>query len=240
MTTTYIRPLDPDRRTAPQIYDRLREQILSLDIPPNAVLVRAELQQQFGVSQTPVRDALMRLERDGLVDVFPQHATRVSRIDLRSAREAHFMRLSVELEAITLTAMNRTDDDLALLEAVLERQQEAGRLGDLNAFTGMDEQFHAMFYRIAGVGNLNRIVKSLSVHIDRLRKLHLPLPGKLDAVMHDHRLICDAIRNRDVEAARWALRRHLSGTLSMLPKIAESYPDFLTDDDQDEAAAGNR
>ena len=77
--------LDRTRQAAPQVFEQLRERIVSLALPPGTVLARAELAQAFGVSQTPVRDALMRLGEEGLVDVFPQHATLVSRIDTASA-----------------------------------------------------------------------------------------------------------------------------------------------------------
>ena len=71
--------LDRDRQAAPQVFERLRGLIISLDLPPGSPLSRAALAAQFGVSSTPIRDALMRLEEEGLVDVFPQYATVVSR-----------------------------------------------------------------------------------------------------------------------------------------------------------------
>ena len=67
------------------MFERLRNAIIALELPPGAPLSRAELAGQFGVSSTPVRDALMRLEEEGLVDVFPQHATVVSQIDVDRA-----------------------------------------------------------------------------------------------------------------------------------------------------------
>src|SRR4051794_94845 len=79
--------LDRSRHAAPQVFERLREMILVLDLVPGTVLSRAELAARFGVSQTPIRDALLRLGEEGLVDIFPQHATVVSRINLASARQ---------------------------------------------------------------------------------------------------------------------------------------------------------
>src|SRR5205814_7085180 len=92
--------LDRDRQAAPQVFKRLRGMIIALALPPGSALSRAELAAQFGVSSTPIRDALMRLEEEGLVDVFPQYATVVSRIDIRLAQQAHFLRQSVELESV--------------------------------------------------------------------------------------------------------------------------------------------
>ena len=97
--------LDRTRYAAPQVLDRLREAILSLELPPGAVLTRLELAERFGVSQTPVREALLRLQEEGLVDVFPQHATLVSRISITVAREAHFLRRALELELVEQLAI---------------------------------------------------------------------------------------------------------------------------------------
>src|SRR6185312_1845819 len=90
-STTLPRPralrLDRSRHAAPQVFEHLREMILSLELPPGMHLSRADLASRFGVSQTPVRDALLRLGEEGLVDIFPQHATVVSAIDLTAARQ---------------------------------------------------------------------------------------------------------------------------------------------------------
>src|ERR1700736_7004311 len=96
--------LDRDRQAAPQVFERLRGMIISLELPPGSPLSRAALAGQFGVSSTPVRDALMRLEEEGLVDVFPQHATVVSQIDVGRAQQAHFLRQALELEIVRLLA----------------------------------------------------------------------------------------------------------------------------------------
>src|SRR5258708_31516768 len=92
--------LDRDRQAAPQVFERLRGMIISLALPPGSALSRAALAGQFGVSSTPIRDALMRLEEEGLVDVFPQYATVVSRGDGRLAQQAHFLLNAVELEIL--------------------------------------------------------------------------------------------------------------------------------------------
>ena len=90
--------LDKSQGAAQQIYDYLRAAIVRLKFKPGMELDRAGLAHYFGVSVTPVRDALLKLEEDELVDIFPQHGTRVRAVDLESARNAHFLRLTLELE----------------------------------------------------------------------------------------------------------------------------------------------
>src|ERR1700761_744696 len=116
--------LDRDRQAAPQVFERLRGMIISLELPPGSPLSRAALAGQFGVSSTPIRDALMRLEEEGLVDVFPQYATVVSRIDVRLAQQAHFLRQAVELEIVRALAIEHDALFVAVLNELIGRQQQ--------------------------------------------------------------------------------------------------------------------
>src|SRR4051794_23249006 len=92
------------QQAATQVYEQLREMILSLKLTPGTALSRADLQRQFRLSSTPVRDALMRLEEAGLVEVFPQSGTIVSLIDVPLAQQAQFLRRAIEQEAVRVLA----------------------------------------------------------------------------------------------------------------------------------------
>src|SRR5205085_784797 len=116
--------LDRDRQAAPQVFERLRSMIISLELPPGSPLSRAALASQFGVSSTPIRDALMRLEEEGLVEVFPQYATVVSRVDVRLAQQAHFLRQAIELELVRTLAIAQGQALAAELAATIARQQQ--------------------------------------------------------------------------------------------------------------------
>jgi GntR family transcriptional regulator, rspAB operon transcriptional repressor len=111
--------LDRSRRAAPQVFEKLREFIVSLELPPGAILSRAELAERFKLSQTPIRDALIRLGEEGLVDIFQQHATLVSRISVASARQAHFLRRAIELEVVRKLASTATDGLIARLRGYI-------------------------------------------------------------------------------------------------------------------------
>jgi DNA-binding GntR family transcriptional regulator len=219
--------LDRYRQAAPQLYELLRELIVSLTLTPGTALVRAELASQYGVSQTPVRDALMRLEEEGLVDVVPQAGTRVSKIDLAKAGQAHFLRRSIELEMVRDLAI-RCDPTLPpRLRAALA--QQAGHLAaqDFKGFAAADQDFHRMLYAAANMMDLWQLVRSRSGHIDRLRRLHLPALGKAQRVLNDHTLIVDAIAAADPELAQNHLRLHLSHTLSQVDEIRNRHEAFF-------------
>ncbi len=219
--------LDRTRLAAPQVLERLREAILGLELVPGTVLVRHDLAEQFGVSQTPVREALLRLAEEGLVDVYPQHATLVSRIDLTAARQAHFLRRSIELELVRELALRRPDGLAAALEGQVALQQALADAQQYSEFVAADRRFHQLLYEAAGMAALVDLVARVSGHVDRLRWLHLPTAGKTTSILRDHRAIAQAIAAGDPVAAQEALRGHLSGTLSAIEEIRRQYPDYV-------------
>lgn len=220
--------LDRSRQAAPQVLEHLREAIMSLELEPGAVLSRAALAEEFGVSQTPIRDALLRLGEEGLVDIFPQHATLVSRIDVGEAQQAHFLRRSIECEIARVLAGAANEALLARLRAQIDMQVALMGDSSLRAFIDADRAFHRLMYEAAGVPDLYQLVLRRSGHVDRLRLLHLPTRGKQQAIVRDHRRIVSAIADRDADAAQAAVRDHLSGTLSQLDAIRKSHPAYLT------------
>ena len=222
--------LDRQRLATPQVLERLREAILDLELVPGTVLARQALAEQFGVSQTPVREALLRLAEEGLVDVFPQHATLVSRIDLRAARQAHFLRRSIELELVRELALRRPDGLVEALRRQLGLQHALAEAQQYGEFVAADRQFHQLLYAAADMEALVALVGRVSGHVDRLRRLHLPTAGKTASILRDHRAIVGAIAAGDAAAAQEALRTHLSGTLSAVEEIRRQWPDYVVDE----------
>lgn len=223
--------LDRSRHAAPQVADALRELIVSLELVPGTVLPRAELAEHYKISQTPVREALIRLGEEGLLDIFPQHATVVSRIDIAAAQQAHFLRRALELEIIrTLTAPDGPDNTALVqrLRRHMQRQLEAMAPQDYVDFGIADRDFHREMYEATGHTELWLLVRQRSGHVDRLRRLHLPAEGKTQSVLDDHRALVEAIEARDTARAEAALRRHLSGTLAFVADIRARYPAYVS------------
>ncbi|WP_018700718.1 GntR family transcriptional regulator [Amorphus coralli] len=220
--------VDRKRPAVAQIYEQLRARILSLAVPPGATLSRAALSDRFGVSQQPVREAILRLEEEGLVETYPQSATKVAKIDLQSVREAQFLRLSVELEVVRMLAL-ADGLDLFPIESLILQQERHLKRDDFTAFAEADREMHRTMQDMAGVHGLWGLIRSRSGHLDRLRHLHLPTPGKAQSIIAGHRGILAALEARDPEAAQAALRHHLSGTLASIGELRERFPDHITD-----------
>ena len=229
MVGSTVRGLDRSRHAAPQVFEALRERIISLALPPGTVLNRAELQEQFGLSSTPIRDALLRLQEEGFVDIFPQHATVVSSINLTLARQAQFLRRSVEQDVVRTLAEAPDPDLIRGLRSTIAKQKALAEVGALEEFNALDHAFHQAMYEAANVPDLWTIVRRHSGQIDRLRRLHLPVEGKAQQIVDDHAAIVDAIAAGDPDAAHRNLRDHLSRSLAFSSEMRVRYPDYFED-----------
>jgi DNA-binding GntR family transcriptional regulator len=219
--------LDRSRSATIQVYEHLRKLIVNLEIEPATVLPRNQLVEYFGLSHTPIRDALARLDDERLVEIFPQHLTRVRGIDLSSARQAHFLRVSVELEIVHLLAQAPNPALEKSLLALVAQQQASLDAGDLETFTAVDQAFHTKMYVAAQLPDLWTMVRNLSGNLDRLRRLHLPLNNKAHSILAQHGEIARSIGMGDASRAQDAMRTHLSGTLSELDALRDKYPDYV-------------
>lgn len=209
------------------VFDVLREEIISLALAPGTMLSRQELQERFGFSSTPIRDALMRLQEERLVDIFPQHATVVSAIDLDLARQGQFLRRSVELELVRELALAPQPAVLQKMRSLIRQQSAFADLGEHEAFVAADHAFHRSLYGAAQMAVLWELVRRQSGHIDRLRRLHLPKEGKMREILAAHTAIVDAIEARDPTAAQVALRDHLSRSLDFVPSLRDLHPTYF-------------
>jgi GntR family transcriptional regulator, rspAB operon transcriptional repressor len=218
---------DRGRRGAAMVFETLRQDILSLTLPPGTPLSRPELQERFGLSSTPVRDALMRLREEGLVEIFPQHATIVSPIDVAIATQAGFLRRSIELEAVRTLALKPDADLTARLRSLMRQQSAFAELGEYGAFTNADQAFHKAMYDALRIGGLWHLVQRQGGQIDRLRRLHLPVAGKMRQIVEDHTAIVDAIEAGKPGEAQEALRSHLSRSLQFVDALRESHPQYF-------------
>ena len=220
-------PRGHTQQAARLVFEKLRDDILGLALTPGTGLSRQTLQKQFGLSSTPVRDALMRLEEAGLVDVFPQSGTVVSLIDVKLAREAQFLRRSIELEAMRALASSPEAGLVRDLRAAIAEQREYAKAGDLERFNDADLLFHQLLYDAAGVPDLWAVVRRQSVHIDRIRRLHLPVKGKVAQIVRDHIEIVKAIADGKPDRAQTAMRNHLSQSLAFSKELRARFPAYF-------------
>lgn len=212
---------------AARVYGALRTKIVSMEILPDTVLSRIDIAKENNVSQSPVREAIQKLEQEGLVVSFPQSKTIVTKINVVHAQESQLLRLSVEIE-IAKTLIQRNDPELLLpAKRILRMQKMAGEDRDIAEFTALDRLFHLSLFQAVDAASLWHLISNRLVHIDRLRILNLPDPGKIAAVLKSHDQIIAAVEKSDIVEVEAVTREHLSGTLAALPDIMASYPKYF-------------
>ncbi len=216
------------------VYDSLRDQIVKLDLPPGTPLLRAELAETYGVSLTPLRDALQQLAKEGLVHIFPQSRTLVTPIDVTAIREAQFMRIALETEVVRELAGQIAPEDLARLRSIVALQSGiAQNPGDVPTFQELDEAFHQTLFVAARHVQTQRILRSHAGHLERLRRLHLSDTddaGRMhnnQQVVEGHTQVVDGIEAGDAARAMDALRRHLQRTVDRIAEKRAAFPDYF-------------
>ncbi|SIO31409.1 GntR family transcriptional regulator [Vannielia litorea] len=208
----------------------LRRRIISLQLPPDTVLGRSELAREYGISQTPLRDALQKLEAEGLVDIFPQSKTVVTRINPNDIEEAHFLRRAVEIEVVRKLAANIDESAMTRLQTLVSMQEMVVANGDdIGVFQDIDDAFHQALLSAAGYAGLHRLIRSRSGHLNRLRRLDMWDAGKVTRIIREHKEIIEALRAGDAEAAVGAVRQHLSQTVSRLERLRAEHPAYFPD-----------
>ena len=163
-----------DQRARTSIYETIRGRIENLYYEPGSELSIAELTQDLGVSRSPVRDALLRLERDKLIDIYPQRGTWVAKLDVENIMQERFLRLSVEENVFRKCIDAVLEDEereirfSSRLRANLVQQKACLSLNDIRTFLDLDVEFHRMFYIEIG---FERIYKIVEAHTGNERRI---------------------------------------------------------------------
>jgi len=218
--------LDRRRSIADQIYDELRRMVVQLALRPGQALSEKTTAELFKVSRTPVREAILRLADHGLVTVAPQFGTFIVAIDPDEVRQAQFMREHLEV-AIALRLCDMDDIDLSPARDLIVQQNAVAAVGDFAGFTGLDDRMHAWLFNRAGMGRLWSAIHVKKAHLDRIRFLHVPEPGKIKQVAEQHVAVLDAIEAGDRKATEARVREHTSGSVLHLETPLVERPELF-------------
>jgi DNA-binding GntR family transcriptional regulator len=213
------------RTRAEKAYDALKNDILRNKIAAGTQATEPELSLQFGVSRTTIREALIRLEAEGLVEMIPRRGARILPMDADDMREIYEILISLEADAaFGLATRGLSSDDLDRLHAANVRMTMALHDQDLTAWAEADEVFHRTFLEMHGNRRLGRIVQSLSDQAHRARMVTLSLRPMPEQSVAEHIGILDAVKARDGERAREAYRAHRQRAASEILRILEKLP----------------
>lgn len=214
--------------TVQRVYDDLRRRIISMQLPPDTTLSRAELTDTYQVSQTPIREAMQLLKQEGLVRIYPQSKTVVTRIDVPQIHEAHFLRVALETEVVRRLAVLDNAQLVTRARSIIRMQEAVAEDPDqLAVFQELDELFHQTLFAGVSRSGLHLLVRERSGHLDRIRRLHLPEKGKAQGTLAGHVAIVDALAAGSEDGAVKAMRDHLSRTIAKIEDLRGIYPDYF-------------
>lgn len=217
-------------RTADLIYRELHRDIVSMKLKPNSKITEKDLLVRFGVSRTPLRQAIVRLADEGLITIFPQAGTFVAPIPVRILLESILIRKALEAVVAETVAKIAVADDIALLDQNLIEQERSLKTGDLADFNRVDTEFHRLTGRISGLTTIVATIEHVRAQIDRFRLLTLPQKGRLERVIAEHRAVRDAFAAADAAAAAAAMARHIGQMYDEVEALKTLDKDYFHDD----------
>lgn len=218
-----------DRPAAGQIVERLRSAIVRLDLPPGRMLSESDLAERFGVSRTPVREALIKLIQQGFIEVRPQRGTFITKIKPQELLEARFIREAIETAVIDRVVGRLDKRVIARCRALLEEQKAAAAVADIYAFHRADDAFHGALAEATGFARVGGMIESEKALMDRVRILSLKTTPPFKRLISQHKAILDAVVAGDRQTALEQIRKHLREVLTTLPQASRDHPEYFSE-----------
>ena len=191
------------------VFHTLRQAILKGELEPGERLMEIQLAQNLGVSRTPVREAIRKLELEGLVIMIPRKGAEVASITEKSLRDVLEVRKVLEELAAELACKRMTEDGFLELEEQLSAFEEEVKGDDLTKIAEMDVAFHDIIYKYTCNDKLVQMLNNLREQMYRYRVEYIKEKGKRSILVAEHIEIVNCIKRRDVEAAKLAVHRHI-------------------------------
>lgn len=213
-----------------QAYDLISQKIIKTIYKPGSRISEKIIAAVLQIGRTPIREALLRLRQEQLIDIIPQSGTYISKIDLKAVRDARFVRTSIEQEIMKQAAeITMSDSERISLEINLQNQDKAMTIEDLNLFLDLDNEFHHFFYQLTNHEEVWSWIKTINVQFDRYRFLSLIVNQlSLNELITDHENILKAVLKNDVKQVAQFTKRHLERALEEEKAVIAEFPDYFT------------
>ncbi|MDR1159944.1 MAG: GntR family transcriptional regulator [Syntrophomonadaceae bacterium] len=198
------------------VLDALRTAIINGDLRPRERLMEIQLAEELGVSRTPIREALRKLELEGFVVIMPRKGAYVADMSLKDIINAFEIRAALEGLAAALAAERITEEEIEHMEKLLAEKNEAVNKMDVSRVISVDTRFHDALYTASRNEKLLGIVNNLRDQIQRFRTTSLAYPGRMQQSLQEHRAIVEAIQSRDSTLSRQSAQEHVENAENSL------------------------
>ena len=191
------------------VYETLRDAIRNGSLTPGERLMEIQLAEELGVSRTPVREAIRKLELERFVVMLPRRGTYVANLSLKDINEVFEIRSALDGLAAGLAAERITEEELEQMERLLVEIADHIEQHDNQKIVEADEAFHDILYRASRNERLVGIIFNLREQFTRFRSVSINYPGRLQNTLEEHRQLVEAIAQRNPEAAMQKAREHI-------------------------------
>ena len=221
------------------VYQYLRSNIIELNIKPGEMISIKDICTLLNVSRSPVRDALIKLEKEGLITSMPQKGTMISKIDLIRVAEERYLRECLEEKTIVLFMERHTSEDIKRLRRVIENQKQSIKDNDYRVALQQDDTFHKIFFEVTQKKLCWQTIQNTSGHYRRIRLLSLADQNISDSVVKQHEELIDCIIKKDSHNLVQLLHSHLTKLDAEELELLDKYPElFQYDKKEDELSGG--
>ncbi|MEA2524871.1 MAG: hypothetical protein QOF33_1072 [Thermomicrobiales bacterium] len=196
-----------------QAYEAIKVMIHRLELKPGQPVTEAKLSTMLNISKSPIRSALIHLQRDGLVTITPYKETIVSEMSVQNVRSIYEARALIEPHVIVALTPLLTDSDFAELEAILDRSEQAMAAEDFPLFFALNTEYHGFYVRRHGNDIFQNVLKVINGQMERVRMISATIRNHPQKQLAEHRQIFEAIRAGDAQRAGDAMRAHIVGYL---------------------------
>lgn len=197
-------------------YETIKNAIITFQLVPGQSLVESELASKLGISKTPVRDALLRLEREGLVKKVAYKGTYVADITNKGIIDIFIIRAQLESLAARMVCEMFSDDDIKQAQGYINLMEELIQKGEIKAASEQNTQFHDLIISKADSEWLCQILANLDDHLKRYRILSNYQSGRLEKSTQEHQLVLNAISRKDADHAEKLMKHHILSVLEDL------------------------
>lgn len=191
------------------VFNTLRKAILTGQLKPGDRLMEVHLAKRLGVSRTPIREAIHKLEQEGLVTMIPRRGAEVARITERSLQDVLEVRRALDALSVELACERITAEQIGELARACEQFEQATHSGDTAAVAKADVAYHDIIVKAAGNRRLQQLVNNLAEQMYRYRFVYLKDISQHEMLVKEHQEILQYIRQRDKERAAQAARKHI-------------------------------
>ena len=210
------------------VCETLRDAIRKGVLKPGERLMEIQLAEELGVSRTPVREAIRKLELEGYVIMMPRRGTYVANLSIRDVNEVFEIRTSLDSLASGLAAERITDEELERLQRLLVLIGGYIETNNMDKIVETDTEFHDLLYQASRNTRLVGIIFNLREQLTRFRATSMSFPGRLKATLEEHRRIVEAIAQGDVKEAQLAAEDHMEKSEQTVLKSMEALKEKST------------